>query len=123
MTPSAHISSAYIQNVILFLLGIPAYIAVFQEPANLSTSDYALTALALLDLAVEFTADNQQYSYQTLKHTGVIVENDWPFANLNWTPADLKRGFVTKGLWAWTRHPNFLCEQSFWVSFHLFASR
>ena len=106
---------AFIQNVILLLLGLPTYIAVFQEPAKLATSDYVLAALALLDLAVEFTADNQQYSFQTFKHSGVRETNDWPFADRNWTAADAKRGFVTKGLWGWSRHPNFLCEQSFWV--------
>ena len=107
---------AAIQNFILLLLGIPTYFAVFQQPSQLGTSDYVLALLALIDLAAEFTADNQQYSFQTYKHTGVQVANDWPCANLGWTAADLKRGFLTKGLWAWSRHPNFLCEQSFWVS-------
>lgn len=107
--------AAIIQNVILLLLAVPTYIAVFQEPASLSTSDLVLGALALIDLAVEFTADNQQYSFQTYKQTGLIEKNDWPGARIRWTPADAKRGFVTRGLWAWSRHPNFLCEQSFWV--------
>ena len=103
--------------MILLLLGIPAYIAAFQQPASLSTSDYVLAGLALFDLFVEFTADNQQYSYQTLKHTGKLDQyGNWPFANCGWSKADLQRGFVTKGLWGWSRHPNFFCEQSFWVS-------
>ena len=33
--------------------------------------------------------------------------------------ADLKRGFVTRGLWAFSRHPNFAAEQSVW--FFLYA--
>ncbi len=28
---------------------------------------------------------------------------------------ELDRGFVTSGLWAWSRHPNFAAEQTFWV--------
>ena len=29
---------------------------------------------------------------------------------------NLRRGFLTSGLWAWSRHPNFLCEQlNFWI--------
>ena len=107
---------AAIQNIILFLLGIPTYIAAGQHPKALSGTDYFLGAFALIVLATEFTADNQQYSFQTFKHSGVVVKNDWPFANRGWTITDAKRGFVTKGLWAWTRHPNFLCEQTFWVS-------
>ncbi|KAI0703817.1 DUF1295-domain-containing protein [Cytidiella melzeri] len=106
---------AGIQNVILFFLGIPTYIAVWQEPTVLSVSDYLLATLAVAVLAVEFTADNQQYSFQTFKHSGEISKNDWPFANQGWTVTDAKRGFLTKGLWAWSRHPNFLCEQMFWI--------
>jgi len=111
---------AIIQNIILFLLGIPAQIAAFQQPSQLGTSDYILTALTLLDLLVEFTSDNQQYSFQTYKQTGVINPNEWPGARIQWTPADAKRGFVTRGLWGWSRHPNFFCEQSFWVLINLF---
>ncbi|GJE96205.1 DUF1295-domain-containing protein [Phanerochaete sordida] len=111
---------AIIQNIILFLLAVPTYIAVFEEPTSLGTSDYILGTLALVDLVLEFVADNQQYSFQTYKHTGIIETNEWPGANIQWTPADAKRGFVTRGLWAWSRHPNFLCEQSFWILMTLF---
>ncbi|KAJ3480506.1 hypothetical protein NLI96_g8308 [Meripilus lineatus] len=111
---------AFAQNIILFLLGLPTHIAVFQQPATLSTSDYILTSLAIIDLLVEFTADNQQFSFQTYKQTGKINHNEWIGARIQWTPADAKRGFVTRGLWAWSRHPNFLCEQSFWIIITLF---
>jgi len=111
---------AVIQNIILLLLGIPAHIAAFQQPAHLSTSDYVLGALAVADIAMEFVADNQQYSFQTYKRTGVTEKNEWPGARIQWTPQDAKRGFVTRGLWAWSRHPNFFCEQTFWVIITLF---
>ena len=84
------------------------------SPAR-STS-LVLGALALADIAMEFVADNQQYSFQTYKHTGVLTKGDWPSARIHWTPRDAKRGFVTRGLWAWSRHPNFFCEQAFWAS-------
>lgn len=112
---SPDVSVAVIQNVILFLLGVPTHVATFQQPSKLSTSDYVLATLAVIDLLCEFTADNQQYSFQTYKQTGVVEKNEWPGANIAWTPEDAKRGFVTKGLWGWSRHPNFFCEQSFWV--------
>ncbi|KAI0663735.1 DUF1295-domain-containing protein [Cubamyces menziesii] len=111
---------AFIQNVILFLLGLPTQVAAIQQPTKLSTSDYVLAVLALVDVATEFVADNQQYSFQTYKRTGVHEQNEWPGARIKWTPADAKRGFVTRGLWAWSRHPNFFCEQSFWVIINLF---
>ncbi|KIK78764.1 hypothetical protein PAXRUDRAFT_834456 [Paxillus rubicundulus Ve08.2h10] len=110
---------AITQNIILFLLGVPAQIAATQPHALLSTSDYVLGALGFLTIFVEFIADNQQYSYQTFKRSGKLDPNDWPGARIAWTKRDVERGFVTKGLWAWSRHPNFLCEQSFWIIINL----
>ncbi|EPQ52694.1 DUF1295-domain-containing protein [Gloeophyllum trabeum ATCC 11539] len=111
---------AVIQNIILFLLAIPTHIAASQPHAPLATSDYILGALALLTLAVEFTADNQQFSFQTFKRTGFLEMKEWPGGRIRWTEEDVKRGFVTRGLWAWSRHPNFLCEQTFWIIMTLF---
>ena len=31
-----------------------------------------------------------------------------------YTQADLERGFITSGLWAYSRHPNFAAEQTIW---------
>lgn len=111
---------AIIQNIILFLLGVPTHVAAFQQPSELSTSDYILGTLGLVDLALEFVADNQQYSFQTYKHSGVHEQNEWPGARIKWTQRDAQRGFITRGLWAWSRHPNFLCEQTFWAIITLF---
>lgn len=106
---------AIIQNIILFLLGLPTRTAALQQPSALSTSDYVLATLAVIDLTCEFISDNQQWSFQNYKHSGKLNANEWPGANIAWTPEDAKRGFITRGLWAWSRHPNFFCEQSFWV--------
>ena len=106
---------AVTQNIILFLLGVPAQIAVTQPHTRLDVTDYALGALGFLTLLIEFIADNQQYSYQTFKRSGKLNPNEWIGARITWTKRDAERGFVTRGLWAWSRHPNFLCEQSFWV--------
>ncbi|KAF8558108.1 DUF1295-domain-containing protein [Imleria badia] len=110
---------AVIQNIILFLLGVPAKIAVTQPHTCLGVSDYALGALGFLTQLIEFIADNQQYSYQTFKRSGKLNPNEWIGARIAWTKRDAERGFVTKGLWAWSRHPNFLCEQSFWIIINL----
>ncbi|KAF7970832.1 hypothetical protein HWV62_22780 [Athelia sp. TMB] len=108
-------------NIILLLLGIPAHTAALQPHTPLTTSDITLGVLAVITLLTEFTADNQQYSFQTFKHGGMkLNENDWPGARIRWSEVDAKRGFVTRGLWAWSRHPNFLCEQTFWILITLF---
>ncbi|KAI5998839.1 hypothetical protein EDD15DRAFT_2242136 [Pisolithus albus] len=61
-----------------------------------------------------------QYSFQTFKRSGVLEKNEWFGARIPWTKRDAERGFATRGLWAWSRHPNFLCEQLFWIIINLF---
>lgn len=127
---------AAIQNFLLLLLGMPAFTAAALQPhTDLSLSDYALAITALTILGLEFVADNQQYAFQTYKHAYLAhvkgekgepydEKKQWLLARLDWTPSDARRGFVTKGLWRYSRHPNFACEQTFWVCsltlFHLF---
>lgn len=38
-----------------------------------------------------------------------------------YTQKDLDRGFLTKGLWAYSRHPNFAAEQSVWVGLYFWS--
>jgi len=108
---------AIIQNILLFLLALPTHNAAIipVKERSLKTSDYILAFLTLVTLALEFTADNQQYAYQTHKRSGVYNENEWPGARIKFTQQDVQRGFMTRGLWAWSRHPNFACEQTFWI--------
>jgi steroid 5-alpha reductase family enzyme len=80
---------------------------------SLTDGVLALTALALL--VWEFTADNQQFAFHAWKHGKYDPRGHWPGARLAWTKDDAARGFCTRGLWSWSRHPNFFAEQSFWV--------
>ncbi|KAK0469937.1 uncharacterized protein EV420DRAFT_1298248 [Desarmillaria tabescens] len=116
-----------IQNILLLSLGIPTYIAAVQQPhKDLVPSDVVLALSSLVILCIEFTADNQQYAFHAYKHSYLKGTDDydekkqWAGARLNWNPADAKRGFVTRGLWAYSRHPNFTCEQLFWWTNTLF---
>jgi steroid 5-alpha reductase family enzyme len=117
-----------IQNVLLLLLGYPLKLAAVSQPHDpLSASDIILASFAVALLFVEFTSDNQQYSFHTYKHAYLAAKKgnekvepydarkQWLGSRLTWTPADAERGFLTRGLWAYSRHPNFACEQSFWV--------
>jgi len=111
---------AIIQNVLLFALALPVSAAVHQPHTPLATSDYALFAFGVVVHVIEFTADNQHQSFHKYKSTGAVDQTEWIGARIQWTPADAKRGFVTRGLWAWSRHPNFLCEQLCWITVNLF---
>jgi steroid 5-alpha reductase family enzyme len=103
-----------IQNVLLLLIATPVLIAA-THPSPLTPTDGILTLSALALLAWEFTADNQQFAFHAWKHGTYDARAHWPGARLAWTKDDAARGFCTRGLWSWSRHPNFFAEQAFWV--------
>lgn len=49
-------------------------------------------------------------AYQTAKHQ---YQKDAKVPQ-GFKQEDLDRGFITSGLWAYSRHPNFFAEQSIW---------
>lgn len=61
--------------------------------------------------------DRMGTDYQTAKHdylkTAKVPEG--------YEQADLDLGFNTHGLWKWSRHPNFLAEQTIWVLLYQWA--
>ncbi|MFN5008647.1 MAG: DUF1295 domain-containing protein, partial [Bacteroidota bacterium] len=58
-------------------------------------------------------ADQQQYDFQTEKYRRINAGEDLgPYA----------AGFVSTGLWAKVRHPNYAAEQSIWIVFYLLGA-
>lgn len=39
-----------------------------------------------------------------------------------WKAEDLNRGFLTSGLWKYSRHPNFAAEQTIWLSLYAWSA-
>jgi steroid 5-alpha reductase family enzyme len=90
------------QNVLLLLLALPAWAAFERRGTPFGWLDAAATAGFLFFLAGETIADEQQWSFQSDKHAGKA------------RGAPIESEFLTKGLFAWSRHPNFFCEQAMW---------
>ena len=97
------------QNLILLLLALPAWAALEHRGAPLGPLDGVATAAFLLFLAGETVADEQQWRFQADKHA----------RKARGEPVAAE--FVTTGLFAWSRHPNFLCEQAMWWAIYLFS--
>ncbi len=97
------------QNFLLFLIALPAWAAYQGREVPFGVLDGAATLGFLVFLAGETIADQQQWNFQTDKHSrkarGETVSHE----------------FVTTGLFAWSRHPNFFCEQALWWMIFLFA--
>jgi steroid 5-alpha reductase family enzyme len=97
------------QNLILLLLALPAWAAYEHRGAPLTILDGVATVGFVVLLAGETVADEQQWAFQQDKK------------------ARRERGeqggaeFVTDGLFRWSRHPNFFCEQGMWWMVYLFS--
>jgi steroid 5-alpha reductase family enzyme len=98
------------QHALLLLLALPAHYAS-TGPLGLRDAGAALGFLSALLL--ETVADEQQWAFQAAKR-----HLRPRHAHLR---GDYDAGFLTHGLFAWSRHPNFFAEQCLWWAFWLFA--
>jgi steroid 5-alpha reductase family enzyme len=86
------------------------------EPA-LETGDILAAGVMLSFIGLSAIADQQQWNFQNAKQeykkTARIPKG--------YTQEEFERGFLTKGLFAYSRHPNFAAEQSVWVTLHTWS--
>ncbi|MBK7790978.1 MAG: DUF1295 domain-containing protein [Saprospiraceae bacterium] len=101
------------QNGLILLFTLPAVIACDQRGKDMYGLDYLAAGLMFLFIVYEMVADWQQWQYQSGKWKAIKSG-----AQLT---TDQQRGFLNKGLWALSRHPNYFAEQSIWISFYLFS--
>jgi steroid 5-alpha reductase family enzyme len=104
---------AVYQNILLWLITLPALMAYAGMNKPLGIADYVLAAVYILLVVIETIADQQQWNYQNekyrLKHAGIKPEGEYAI------------GFIRSGLFKYLRHPNYAAEQSIWVVFYLFS--
>ncbi|GAA95981.1 uncharacterized protein L969DRAFT_610593 [Mixia osmundae IAM 14324] len=124
---------AFIQNIILMATALPQYVLLTSRASAhpthaapaLGRTDLILTGWYLVNLYLEFVADNQHQRYQNWKHgsgrEGRPGQVGKTARQMQIDEGRLRRGFCTEGLWAYSRHPNFLCEQTGWFILYLFS--
>ncbi|KAH8166178.1 hypothetical protein CIB48_g2070 [Xylaria polymorpha] len=101
-------------SILLFLLAAPTYIVLLAsniEP-KIGTADLLFAGTELALVLSEWFSDQQQWDFQTAKKeyqkTAKVPRGS------GYAQEDLNRGFITSGLWAYCRHPNFTAEQTIW---------
>jgi len=103
------------QNALVLLITLPG-LSAMNSAASLNWLDYLAAILLMAFLIYETIADEQQWRFQSQKHA--LLNKEKSLAEL---PAPYRKGFNTQGLWARSRHPNYLGEQGVWASFYLFC--
>lgn len=104
-------------QVLLYLITTPAYILLLASRLTgeqMQSADLVFSRLLMGLVLFEFFADQQQWDFHKAKAEYQKTAKVPP----KWTRSELDRGFCSSGLWAWSRHPNFLAEQSIWALFY-----
>ena len=87
--------------------------------------DVIVMASLIISFVIETWADEQQWVYQTAKHatpSKSTRSHSRQTSHVSYCqPEDLQRGFITGGLFRYSRHPNFACEQLNWYLFYAFG--
>ena len=103
------------QNVVVLGITLPA-LAIMDSNAALNVLDIVAAVLMAGALLYEVIADRQQNTFQVKKYeylnSGMKLEE---------LPEPYNRGFNVTGLWARSRHPNYIGEQMIWISLYLFT--
>jgi steroid 5-alpha reductase family enzyme len=89
------------QNAILLLITLPAYTAL-EHRSSFGALDVLFTVVFLACLVGETVADQQQWTFQQAKKAVLAAG------------AEPEQRFVQRGLFRYSRHPNFFFEQAQW---------
>ena len=84
----------------VFLAMVPVYVAVTSPGRDVGVLDALAFVVGIGAVVLTFAADGQMYRFARTKQPGQAMD---------------------RGLWAWSRHPNYFGEVSFWVSLAIFG--
>ena len=84
----------------VFLGMVPVYVAVTRPGAGLAWLSWVAFVIGLAAVALELVADVQMHRFVRDRRPGAAMD---------------------RGLWSWSRHPNYFGEFSFWFAMALFG--
>ena len=106
---------SFFQNAVVLGITLPA-VAIMNSKAEFNALDVIAGVVMFGALLYEVIADRQQNKFQVKKYEylnkGMKLEE---------LPEPYNRGFNVTGLWARSRHPNYIGEQMIWIGLYMFA--
>jgi len=84
----------------VFLALVPAYIAVTRSGDDVGWLDWVAVLVGVASVLLSFFADLQMYRFARVRQPGQAMD---------------------RGLWSWSRHPNYFGEFGFWAALALFG--
>ncbi|GAW49886.1 MULTISPECIES: DUF1295 domain-containing protein [unclassified Nocardioides] len=101
MEPLVDLFAIHVIPTLQVFLGVlPVYVAVTRTGRDVGWLDVVAVAVGVGSVVLTFTADLQMYRFARTKQPGQAMD---------------------RGLWGWSRHPNYLGEIGFWFSLALFG--
>lgn len=97
---------------LIFLFSLPI-LSAWQGNTEMTITDLVVGSIMFCLIIIQTIADEQQHKYQTKKYE-LIKKNKELLGNY-------KKGFIDTGLWKYSRHPNYTCEQLIWITFYFFS--
>ena len=94
-----------IQHTLIWAFTLPV---IFVPGDKINTVDIVTAGLFLVFLIIETVADQQQWDFHQVKQKKVACPPH--------LQEDVKRGFLTHGLFEYSRHPNVCGELGMWLS-------
>jgi len=90
----------FFPTVQVFLGTVPLYVVLTRAGRDVGWLDIAATAIGIGAVVIEYVADRQLHRFVRERQPGQVMD---------------------RGLWSWSRHPNYFGEITFWVSLAIFA--
>ncbi|CAG8652946.1 12083_t:CDS:2 [Cetraspora pellucida] len=89
------------------------------DSAPLNILDLVCCVLFLGFWIGEFIADEQQWNFQTEKRKLIAASSSKTVPMI--LESNYSLGFLTNGLFRYSRHPNYFCEMGLWWTFYVFS--